>query len=182
VTQDSLLARLVADGGVFRLGDARFILIRPETLVGVHKALARAHGDSAAESLAEGGRAGGARAVRGLRGSVEERATALAEMGSQLGWGAFTVESVTPTTFVISVENSPFPEAHGSSDTPVCHLIRGVLQALADDVFRRAVRIVESECAATGASRCVFEAVDASSHATRTRGEMGGMPHSPHCS
>jgi predicted hydrocarbon binding protein len=180
VKSSSLLNQLVADGGVFRLGDARFILIRPETLVGVHKALARTHGASVAESLAEGGRTGGARAVRGLRGSVEERATALAEMGSQLGWGTFTVESVTPTTFVIAVENSPFPEAHGSADAPVCHLIRGVFQALADDVFRHAVRIVESECVATGSRRCVFQAVDAPSGATRTRGEMGGMPHSPH--
>jgi hypothetical protein len=57
-----------------------------------------------------------------------------------------------------------------------------VLEALAENLFGRRVPVHETHCEATGAPRCRFEAVDASSHPGRTGGEMGGMSHPPHCS
>jgi predicted hydrocarbon binding protein len=41
----------------------------------------------------------------------------------------------------------------------VCHLIRGVLDALAATVLARPARVRETACAAVGAARCRFETV-----------------------
>jgi len=184
VTSELLLRRLAHDGrGGFRHGNVRFLLIRPETLVGVQQAVERALGARAAVCFVEGGRAGGARALRSIVGSAEERARALTMMAADLGWGTLTVETLTPTSFVVIGSNSPFPAAYATTGDPVCHLTRGVLEALAENLFGRPVPVHETHCEATGASYCRFEAaVDASSHPARSGGEMGGMSHSPHSS
>jgi uncharacterized protein len=56
------------------------------------------------------------------------------------------------------VRHSPFAEAYGASAASVCHLTRGVLEALAWRVLGRSARVVESACAAVGAAQCRFEA------------------------
>ncbi len=208
MTAGLLLRRLAHDGrGGWRHGDARFFLIRPETLIGVQKAVERALGARAAECFVEGGRTGGARVLRSLAGSAEERARALTAMAAELGWGILTLESLTSTSFVVTASNSPFAEAHAAAGDPVCHLTRGVLEALAENLFGRPVPVHETHCEAAGAQRCRFEAVDVSSHPARTGGavdvssrpaqsggavdvssrpartggEMGGTSRPPHC-
>jgi len=184
VTAGLLLRRLAHDGrGGFRHGDSRFLLIRPETLVGVQQAVERALG----------ARAGGARALSSIAGSAEERARGLTAMAADLGWGTLTVETLTPTSLVVIGSNSPFPAAHAATGDPVCHLTRGVLEALAENLFGRRVPVHETHCEAAGAERCRFEAVDGSSHPAqgggavdvsshpgRTGGKMGGTPRPPH--
>ena len=173
MTAGLLLRRLAHDGrGGFRHGDSRFLLIRPETLVGVQQAVQRALG----------ARAGGARALSSIAGSAEERARGLTAMAADLGWGTLTVETLTPTSLVVIGSNSPFPAAHAATGDPVCHLTRGVLEALAENLFGRRVPVHETHCEAAGAERCRFEAVDPSSHPAQTGGEMGGTPRPPHCS
>ncbi|OLB96031.1 MAG: hypothetical protein AUH30_13815 [Candidatus Rokubacteria bacterium 13_1_40CM_68_15] len=204
VTAGLLLRRLAHDGrGGWRHGDARFFLIRPETLIGVQKAVERALGARAAECFVEGGRTGGARVLRSLAGSAEERARALTAMAAELGWGILTLESLTSTSFVVTASNSPFltlesltstsfvvtasnspfAEAHAATRDPVCHLTRGVLEALAENLFGRPVPVHETHCEAAGASRCRFEAaVDVSLRPAQGGGEMGGTSRSPHSS
>lgn len=156
-----LLARLVDDGaGALRLGEARYLLIRPETLVGVQRAVERAVGPrAAADCLLDGGRAGGARVAAALAGTPEERLRAVAEAGTALGWGRFDLEALTPAGLVVTVTRSPFAEAYGPAPGPVCHLIAGVLEAVATSVFRRPQAVRETACAAAGAPACRFESV-----------------------
>lgn len=152
-------ARLVDDGeGRLLLGGSRYLLIRPETLAGVQQAMERVAGAAAGECLAEGGRAGGARVAAALTGTVAERVEALAAAGTAIGWGRFTVEELGPERLVLAVANSPFAEAHGPAAGPVCHLLRGVLDAVAASLFSRPVRVRETSCAAAGAAVCRFEA------------------------
>src|SRR5256886_16365206 len=66
-----------------------YILIRPETLVGVQKAVEAALGARAAECLAAGGRAGGVKATAQLEGDAASRAARLLEAGRGIGWGGF---------------------------------------------------------------------------------------------
>ena len=136
-----------------------YILIRPETLVGVQKALEAALGARAAECLAAGGRAGGVKATAQLEGDVASRAGRLLEAGREIGWGDFVLERLTPTALVVSVAGSPFARAYGAAGAPVCHLTRGVLETLALVVLERPARVVETTCAAMGAERCRFESV-----------------------
>ena len=151
--------RLEDDGaGSLTVGGARYLLIRPETLAALQKAVEVALGRRAADCLAAGGRAGGARATASLEGSGEERARQLVEMGGAIGWGRFALEHFGVDGLVIAVHRSPFAEAYGASAVPVCHLTRGVLESLATLTLGRPARVVEAQCAATGADHCRFEA------------------------
>jgi predicted hydrocarbon binding protein len=134
-----------------------YILIRPETLVGVQKAVEAALGPAAAECMAAGGRAGGARAAASFSGDVRERVTRLLAQGGDIGWGRFTLERLTPTALVVTVADSPFARAYAGATAPVCHLTRGVLEALAASVLERPLPVHETACVALGAARCRFE-------------------------
>jgi predicted hydrocarbon binding protein len=79
------------------------------------------------------------------------------ETGGAIGWGAFTLERLTADALAVSVRRSPFAEAYGPSPTPVCHLTRGVLEALAAATLPGAPAVVETACAAMGADACRFE-------------------------
>jgi predicted hydrocarbon binding protein len=140
-----------------------YILIRPETLAGVQKAAEAALGPAAAECLAAGGRAGGGRATAALgAGDAPARVARLLAQGADLGWGVFTLERLTPTALAVSVEGSPFAWAYGGATAPVCHLTRGVLDALAAAVLERPAPVRETACTALGAPRCRFETVASS--------------------
>jgi predicted hydrocarbon binding protein len=155
-------ARIEDDGaGALRIGGARYLLIRPETLVALQKAVEAALGPRAADCVAAGGRAGGARATAALTGTTEERARQLAAIGGAIGWGQFSIERLTADGLIVTVRASPFAEAYGPASAPVCHLTRGVLEALAAVALDRPARVVETACAAMGASHCRFETVEA---------------------
>jgi predicted hydrocarbon binding protein len=142
---------------------AGYILIRPETLVALQKAVEAALGPAAAECVAAGGRAGGGRATATLRGAADAQVERLLAQGDAIGWGHFRLEHLTPRSLAVTVAGSPFARAYGGARAPVCHLTRGVLEALAARVLERPDRVSVSEtaCVATGAARCRFETVDA---------------------
>ena len=137
-----------------------YILIRPETLVGVQKAVEAALGARAAECLAAGGRTGGVKATAQLAGDAASRAGRLLEAGREIGWGDFALERLTSTALVVSVAGSPFARAYGAAEAPVCHLTRGVLETLAAVVLECPARVVETACAAMGYQLCRFETID----------------------
>ncbi len=154
-----VLAELVDDGhGELSYRGGRYLLIRPETLVALQRALEALVGDRAGECLVTGGRAGGGRATRDLAGDARERAERLVRMGTAIGWGEFALELFMPRTFVVTVRRSPFAVAYGPSSGPVCHLIRGVLESLAAAVLDGPARVTETACAAAGAPTCRFVA------------------------
>lgn len=136
-----------------------YILIRPETLIGMQRAMEAALGPAAAECVAAGGRAGGRRATAAVGGDAAARVGRLLRQGGELGWGDFTLERLTPRALAVSVAGSPFARAYGGATAPVCHLTRGVLEALAAAVLARPSAVRETACAAMGAARCRFETV-----------------------
>ena len=158
-TANAVLAELTDDGaGALRYRGARYLLIRPETLAAMHQALDAALGAAAADVLVAGGRAGGGKAAASLTGASRERVEALLSMGTQIGWGRFALERYAGDELVVTVTGSPFAEAYGSARSPVCHLTRGVLEALAASVLDGRARVTETACAGMGASACRFEA------------------------
>ncbi|MBI2524858.1 MAG: hypothetical protein HYV93_02635 [Candidatus Rokubacteria bacterium] len=155
----SLLGELRDDGhGRLLYRGSRFLLIRPETLVAVQRAVETAAGSGAAECFAAGGRVGGARAAAAVAGDARGRLDLLVKMGRELGWGEFGVEAWSPVGFVITVKHSPFAEAHGRSQRPVCHLIRGVVESFAEQLLGRPMQVSEASCEAAGGPVCRFEA------------------------
>ena len=135
-----------------------YVLIRPETLVALQKAVEAVLGARAAECFVAGGLAGGAKAAAALDGPPEARVRQLFEAGRDIGWGDFALERLTATELIVTVGDSPFARVYGRAAGPVCHLTRGVLQTLASTVLDARVVVEETACAAAGAAHCRFEA------------------------
>ena len=159
VTADRVPSRVDADGrGGLTYRGSRYLLVRPETLVALQKAVEAALGERAAACLAAGGGAGGVTALQALEGTAEEIVARLLAMGGEIGWGAFALERLGSDELVVSVRNSPFARAYGAAVTPVCHLTRGVLERLAEVALGAPAVATETACAATGAPACRFVA------------------------
>lgn len=170
-----MTAGVADDGqGALSIGGARYLLVRPETLVAVQKALEAALSGAAAECLATGGRAGGARATASLPGDRRARVERLIATGAELGWGRFALETLTTDRLIVTVEGSPFAAAYGPSPTPVCHLTRGVLDSLAAVTLAGHPRMVETACTAMGDLRCRFESGGAEARASEGAADPGG--------
>jgi predicted hydrocarbon binding protein len=157
--RDRASSALTDDGaGGLTYRGSRYLLVRPETLVALQKAIEAALGERAAACLVAGGRAGGGLALRSLEGSPREIVERLLAMGGALGWGEFALERVGPDELVVAVQNSPFALAYGAAAAPVCHLTRGVLEGLAELALGAPAVATETACVATGASLCRFAA------------------------
>jgi predicted hydrocarbon binding protein len=158
MTVDPVLARLAHQPGRLSYLGSRYLLIRPETIVAMQRAVEAALGDQAAECFAAGGRAGGGKAIADVTGEPAARIATLLATGSSIGWGRFALESFSPDRLVVVVHESPFAEAYGSAEAPVCHLTTGVLDSLARSVLGEGWVVRETECAAVDAPACRFEA------------------------
>jgi predicted hydrocarbon binding protein len=154
-----VLDELIDDGdGRITYRNHRYLLIRPETLAELRRAVGDVAGERAAECFAAAGRAGGAGASRLLDGDRAARVRQLLGMGTAIGWGRFELEELTTSTLIVAVHGSPFAEALGPAPGPVCDLIRGVLESLTAVVFEGLTKVCETECEAAGAGVCRFEA------------------------
>jgi len=162
---NSILENLTYDPDQGRIAfkDVRYLLIRPETLRDFQKAVEAELGrEKVAEMMLQGGLTGGRLSSKRYREvfgySDQQIVEFMVKMGSEIGWGKFSVEKFDPAKgeLVVQVASSPFAAVYGQSDTGVCHLIRGVLAGLAEGIFGRAVTSTETHCLAKGDAHCRF--------------------------
>jgi predicted hydrocarbon binding protein len=161
---NSILSELIydTDDGALRFKGVRYLLIRPETLASFQHALEVEAGPEVAGELLyaggfTGGQLSGQRYREALGLSNAEAVAFMCHMGTEIGWGAFALETLAPARLVVAVTHSPFAAAYGTSDHAVCHLIRGVLGGLAAGLWNGAVVAHETTCAARGDETCRFE-------------------------
>ncbi len=161
--ENGLIDNLKSGNGKLELSGTRYLLIRPDTIIGIQKAMERELGsERCGQLMAEGGRIGGSRSSGKYREqgrSGEELIQYMCEVGTDLGWGVFKVLhfGAQDNSFILEVADSAFARAYGESDHPVCHLIRGVLEGLGCSVFQKKATCVEIECLAKGDCACRFE-------------------------
>lgn len=138
----------------------RYILIRPDALMGIFRNLPEPSREAALDalkaSIAEQG-GDSARAYMAMGGSGDTLLATIEETAPMLGWGRWTI-SRNGQTLRLDVENSPFAKGYGASPKPVCHAVVGMLEAVSAIVLGAPVIARETTCAATGAARCEFEA------------------------
>lgn len=137
--------------------EAPYVRIRADTLVAIQKAMEPALGMRAAECLVAGVRVGEARHIGAPPGDARQHVERVLTAVTGQGWGEFALERFGANELVVAVRRSPFAEAYGHAAGPVCHLTRGLLEALAMAVFQRTARVRETACAAAGADACRFE-------------------------
>ncbi len=164
MSENPILEEVAYDSekGALNYKSVRYLLIRPETLTGMQKAIEDAYGQQAIDKIFEGGFEGGYLSARKYKEihkfSHKEILDFMVEMGSQIGWGSFTLNQYDPSekSLKITVKNSPFAESYGKSPRSVCHLIRGVVSGTASVVFGKNCIASEISCLAKGDRCCVF--------------------------
>jgi predicted hydrocarbon binding protein len=164
MTKNSILDELEYDpaSGALCYKDVRYLLIRPETIVGFQKAIEKQSQTAAIDALFQGGYQGGYLSAKKYKEtqnlSDEKTINFMMAMGAEIGWGNFRLDQYNcdKKKLQISVENSPFAAAYSDSTEGVCHLTRGVLCGLATILFSKSCTASEVECAAKGDHHCVF--------------------------
>ena len=153
-----------AENGAIHDRDIPYLLIRPDSLMGIFEFLPETERAAAfeafARSIAHCGK-GSAESYQALGAAQADALLAtIAETAPQLGWGVWSL-SRSATGLSLTVRNSPFAAGYGDSDAPVCAPIRGMLEAVGDLVLGVAVTVRETGCVSQGADICTFEAVPA---------------------
>jgi len=149
-----------AEAGEIVDGEVRYILIRPDTLMGLFANLAQGpRADALAafsRSTTEHGRKSAER-YRALGAAAADQLIATIEATApQLGWGLWRISREAYGNLALTVENSPFAAGYGRSQDPVCAPIAGMFAAVAVLVEGTPMTAAEHACAAAGAARCAF--------------------------
>lgn len=138
----------------------RYMLIRPEALMGTFRRLPARERAMALEALAESIFEQGsdsARAYVAMGGEGEKLLDIIEASAPELGWGRWRFTKHADG-LDLAVGNSPFAAGFGRSETPVCAAIVGMLKAVAHIVIARPMQARETACAAMGSAECRFEA------------------------
>jgi son of sevenless-like protein len=171
VSQDNSILENVqwsADSGAITFNDVRYMLIRPDTIVDLQKAVEAMVGpESCAGAMMAGGHTGGSRSSRRYKevfGYSDQQIVAfMCRMGGEIGWGRFSLIELDTASkrLVVEVADSPFAQAYAgdkphASEFPVCHMIRVVLAGMAAGIFGGDVTAEETSCIAKGDPICRF--------------------------
>lgn len=154
---------LDADAGAWFDQTRRYMLIRPEALMGIFRSLPSAERDRALAALEASVHEQGsdsARAYRAMGGDGRSLLGVIEAAAPELGWGRWRFDH-EGAILRLAVRNSPFAAGFGPSPTPVCAAIAGMVRAVATLVFERPALSRETHCAAMGGDACRFEAMPA---------------------
>jgi len=141
--------------GEIRDGDIRYMMIRADALMGLFRQLPIAERGLALVALADSIYEHGGRSARTYQTMGADDADALlaviSETAPQLGWGLWQFARPGNDSLSLVVKNSPFANGYGSSDTPVCAAIVGMLRAVGMLVYAGPCRVSEQRCASVSA-------------------------------
>lgn len=142
-------------------GPRRYLLMRPDVLMGALRRLPPGVREQALEAFADSVAEQGIDSIRAYFREVHEDPSALLRAteraAADLGWGVWRFRPA-PGSLGLEVAGSPFAEGHGPAGSPVCAPLRGMLRAVAEVGSGAPATVVEAQCAACGAPTCVFEA------------------------
>lgn len=182
----ALRERLAWDPALGRISDGprRYLLMRPDVLMGAVEAMAPAHRGSFLSSWQMSTCQHGADSLRAYAQMVHGDRHALLQAtvaaAADLGWGRWAL-TLEDGLLRLEVLDSPFvagwlAASQGRpSQEPVCAPIRGMLQALAEVVLEGPVAVQEDDCAALQAQASCPSEVPA------TSGDDGGQAHGAPC-
>lgn len=148
--------------GEIRDGEIRYLMIRPDALMGLLHHLPAAMRGPVLAAFAASVQAHGGGSARKYREMGAAAPAALLEViaatAPQLGWGCWRFAEIAADRLCLDVVNSPFADGHGPSDGPVCAPVAGMLAAVAGMVLDGSATVEETACQAAGAPACRFEA------------------------
>ncbi|TAK45696.1 MAG: hypothetical protein EPO27_09645 [Betaproteobacteria bacterium] len=144
--------------GEWSEGEARYLVIRNDSLMGLFQRLEEPARSAALRAFAESVAEHGGRSAASYRAEDAEAFLArVSAMAARLGWGRWLLAREANALRLV-VANSPFAAGYGSAAAPVCAPIAGMLQAVASLALGAPATAEETRCAATGADDCAFRA------------------------
>ena len=159
-------------GGGLDIGDIRYMMIRPDALMGLFRRLEPAERAAAFEAIAasileHGGKSAASYAGHG-RDAADALIARIEATAPQIGWGNWQI-SLRDNGLDLIVVNSPFVAGYGPSDDPICAPIRGMLAAVTRQIFGDYAVVAEIKCAAASSSDvCRFTARISSADTNQT--------------
>ncbi len=80
----------------------------------------------------------------------------IVDMFMKLGFGKIELAEATQSKIVLHAYETPTSEVVKEAKEPVCHLERGMLAGLIENVVGKQVRVKETKCRARGDEYCEF--------------------------
>lgn len=153
--------RLKPEHGEMRDGDIRYLMMRPDALMGMFMRLEPELRQVALSALASSVAEFGGKSISAYQANGAAQRNALIPVivrtSADLGWGLWEFIPLADGSFEVVVRNSPFAAAVGRADLPVCAPIVGILTALAPLLVGRDALVRETQCSArTGEGPCRF--------------------------
>jgi hypothetical protein len=145
-----------AAGTIFD-GERRYLMMRPDVLMGMLRELPEDTRSAVLAALAESTRVHGGKSVSAYQstGGQALLQQTVIDGAAAFGWGTWRITSRSHEA-ELEVENSPFAAGYGRSDLPVCAPINGMFHSLAQALMGAAVEVRETHCAAQHGGRCRF--------------------------
>lgn len=142
-------------------GSTRYVLMRPDVLMGTVKHLPTEMADSFFAAFEQSAFVNARASFQLYKDSGQfgsaDFLEASADVANSLGWGRWSIERSENGVSKVQVENSPFAAGHGSAERVVCSPISGILRAIALVGYGQEMSVRETCCAAQGAEHCSFE-------------------------
>lgn len=144
-------------------GDRRYLMMRPDVLMGMFRELPPATRSTVLAALAESARRQGGQSVSAYRqesdqaGGQARLQQTVIDGAAAFGWGTWRIAGEAHETR-LEVENSPFAAGYGQSDMPVCAPVNGIFHSLAQVLMDADVDVTETHCAAQHGGTCRFVA------------------------
>jgi predicted hydrocarbon binding protein len=150
--------------GVFRVENHRVVLVFSDTLVTTQKKMESLMGHDAAsmiiyESYREAGLAIAdltQKSAKTEKMRLDEKITLALNVSKMLFWGNWEVREFDRQKTLLIARDSPFAEAYGKSERPVCHPLRGICAGFAEYATGQRRECVEILCKAKGDEDCEF--------------------------
>lgn len=146
--------------GEFSDGGIRYMLIRPDVLMGLARELPQVPPEVFLAALEKSAFVNGMRSFERYREQGRfEGSDALertCNIAASLGWGEWAVHERPDGSTLIDVRSSPFAAGFGASTIPVCAPIVGILKAVAAVFPGVAAQVEEIACCSQGADACRF--------------------------
>ena len=151
--------RLDEASGAIYDGDRRYLMMRPDVLMGLLHALPPREQAMVLIALAASAREQGGRSVSAYQheGGNRQLQQTMIDGAAALGWGKWRIAE-HDEGMQLEVDNSPFAHGYGPAGHPVCAPIAGIFESLAEKLLCQKVTVEELDCAAQHGGSCRFVA------------------------
>lgn len=129
-------------------GPRRYLVMRPDVLMGAFDHLASEERQKALEALGYAVTRFGGQSVQAYlqEVGVDALLKTMVNNSASLGWGCWTFETINDQ-LALKVRNSPFAKSTQLKEMPVCYAIAGMFRAVVEAIEGQAYKVREIRCA-----------------------------------